>query len=236
MPIGDLNKRIYKNINCRDCSMEIMPQSATQKMCPDCAAKNKIIKNRERNRKYLKNNRSRIVLEKRERRRIERENKPARIYTSWMKGLTKINDKRIAQMAINKTGKKTGPRPNRKGIRVAISTEFKKGIIPEGGFETRFKKGPGHPLWKGGITSEHAKIRQCGQYRKWRTAVYLRDNLICQICQKKCEIKDRVAHHINSFSAYEHLRFVTENGVTLCRSCHRYLHIDEEKRLCQLAI
>ena len=155
---------------------------------------------------------------------------------SWQIGLTKETDERIARMAATRTGKKYGPRPNRKGIRVSMATEFKKGIIPEGGIETRFKKGPDHPLWKGGVTSEHAKIRRGKQYRTWRNAIYYRDHFHCKICDKHCEKMNIVAHHINSFSAYPHLRFAVDNGITLCRSCHINLHRDEDNKLCLLAI
>ena len=154
----------------------------------------------------------------------------------WTKGLTKETDERVAKVAATKTGKMTGPRPYRKGIRVSISTEFKKGLIPEGGFETRFKCGPEHPLWKGGVTTEHEKIRRGKRYKEWRDAVYQRDRYHCQICHKHCESKNIVAHHLNSFAAYEHLRFIVDNGTTLCRSCHINLHKNEEGKLCQSAI
>lgn len=138
--------------------------------------------------------------------------------------------------SISKLGKKTGPRPNRKGIRVAIATEFKKGLIPAGGFETRFKKGPDHLLWKGGITSEHNLIRHGRKYKQWRNAVYFRDRFHCQRCQKHCEEKNIVAHHVKSFTTHEHLRFIVNNGITLCRSCHLNLHKEEDKRSCALVI
>lgn len=147
----------------------------------------------------------------------------------WMKGLTKETDERIARMAATKTGKKTGPRPNRKGIRVSIATEFKKGLVPEGGFETRFKKGPDHPRWKGGISGRESTIRRTGEYKQWRKAVYQRDNYTCQECDKHCGELDIVAHHIKGFADYKHLRFVVDNGITLCRSCHLKLHKVEDK-------
>jgi hypothetical protein len=150
----------------------------------------------------------------------------------WTKGLTKETDERIARMAVAKTGKNTGPRPYRKGIRVAIATEFKKGLVPKGGLETRFKTGSDHPLWNGGVTSEHDKIRRGRQYRQWRDAVYRRDHFHCQTCQKHCEQMDIVAHHKNGFAAYKHLRFVVDNGITLCRRCHLSLHQEEDRKLC----
>ena len=148
----------------------------------------------------------------------------------WMKGLTKETDERIAKMAATKRRKKFAPRPHRQGIRVSVATEFKKGIVPVGGITTRFKCGEEHPLWKGGVSGEHATIRHSSKYKKWRDAVYWRDLFICQHCHKHCERKDIVAHHIKSFSTYENLRFVAENGITLCRSCHIILHKQEDER------
>lgn len=154
----------------------------------------------------------------------------------WMKGLTKETDERVEKMAAAKRGKKTGPRPQRKGIRASISTEFKSGLVPEGGFETRFRCGSEHPLWKGGVTTEHEKIRRSRKYKEWRDAVYRRDHYHCQACCKHCERRDIVAHHLNSFAAYEHLRFAVDNGTTLCRSCHIRVHKDEGNKLCSLVI
>lgn len=155
---------------------------------------------------------------------------------TWMKGLTKETDERIARMAASKTGKKTAPRPDKRGISFYPANEFKKGQAPQGGIKTRFKAGPDHPKWNGGITSEHEKIRRGKQYKQWRDAVYRRDYFHCQICDKHCKAGDIVAHHINSFAAYPNLRFVVDNGTTLCRSCHIWLHRNEENKLCAVVI
>jgi len=152
-----------------------------------------------------------------------------------MKGLTKKTDERIAKMAANKTGKKTGPRPDRKGIRVSISTEFKKGQHTS--IATEFKKGmfakEKHSAWKGGVSTEYEKIKIGPEYKAWRMAVYQRDHFHCQICKKHCSEKDIAAHHINSFAAYPHLRFTIDNGITLCRSCHIKVHKDKETGQCR---
>ncbi len=125
----------------------------------------------------------------------------------WMRGLTKETDERIARMAAARIGKKTGPRPNRKGIRGSIATEFKKGLVT-----------------KGGVSHKHSTVRRGREYDEWRKAVYQRDNYTCQECDKHCRKLDIVAHHIKSFADHEHLRFVVANGITFCRSCHLSLH------------
>ncbi len=157
------------------------------------------------------------------RRKISVSNK-GHSHPCWTKGLTKETDERVARMATTKRDKEYGPRPYRKGIRVSIGTEFKKGLIPEGGFETRFKKGADHPLWNGGVTSEHDKIRHGREYKQWRNSIYQRDHFHCQVCGKHCEKGEIIAHHINSFDVYEHLRFIFDNGITLCVNCHKQKH------------
>lgn len=147
---------------------------------------------------------------------------------SWNAGLTKETDERVAKMASKKRGVKTAPRLHRRGIRVSQNTEFKKGLVPKGGFSTRFKKGANHPLWKNGVTSENEKIRKSGEYKNWRIAVYRRDGFCCQICKKHCDKKNIVAHHKNSFSLYPQSRFVVEEGITLCRRCHLNLHKQQD--------
>jgi len=49
--------------------------------------------------------------------------------------------------------------------------------------------------------------------------VYARDNWTCQECgERGCYIE---AHHIKSFINHESLRFDINNGLTLCRECHK---------------
>ena len=55
-------------------------------------------------------------------------------------------------------------------------------------------------------------------YKNWRSKVYKRDRRTCQICGSKKKIE---AHHIRRWSEFPQLRFDPNNGVTLCRACHR---------------
>jgi len=60
------------------------------------------------------------------------------------------------------------------------------------------------------------------EVKKWSNTVKQRDNYIC----KKCNIKycKMVAHHINSWANFPEKRFILENGVALCKPCHKKLH------------
>lgn len=119
---------------------------------------------------------------------------------------------------------------------VKLVGNYRRGFKPEGGFETRFKSGPEHPLWKGGVSHKHSTIRRSREYVEWRKSVYKRDNYTCQECGKHCRELDIVAHHIKNFADHESLRFVVDNGITLCRHCHIILHRNEENKLCSSAI
>jgi len=84
-----------------------------------------------------------------------------------------------------------------------------------------------HPQWKGGITPLNQVIRHSTKYKEWRIAVFERDKYCCVSCKK---VGGNInAHHILSFSNYPLLRFDVNNGVTLCKKCHRLIHRKRRK-------
>jgi len=111
------------------------------------------------------------------------------------------------------------------GNSFANSGSFKKGQTPwNKGKIYEAILGENHPNWKGGVTDINKKIRHSIEYNIWRKAVYARDNWTCQ----HCKVKQRfpVAHHIKTFKDYPELRFDVDNGLTLCRSCHKKVHTE----------
>ena len=78
-------------------------------------------------------------------------------------------------------------------------------------------------FWKGGITEGNQIIRNSFKYAIWRNEIYKRDRWTCRMCGKKCG-KDIIAHHLKLFSEFPELRFDVDNGITLCRSCHKKIH------------
>ena len=101
-----------------------------------------------------------------------------------------------------------------------IFTPFVKGHIPwHKGLKGVMPSGKNHHNWKGGITSENEKLRRGFEYKEWARKVKKRDNYICWICEERG--KKLHSHHLKDFSNYPKLRFVINNGLTLCEFCHK---------------
>jgi hypothetical protein len=65
--------------------------------------------------------------------------------------------------------------------------------------------GAKHWNWKGGISPASHAIRESTRYRKWRKAVFERDDYRCFDCgERGGELQ---AHHLYSFAQYPRLRF-----------------------------
>lgn len=86
------------------------------------------------------------------------------------------------------------------------------------GLNQRTKTGAKSPSWQGGKSSENHKLRAGTTWKEWRTKVFERDNYTCQDCGIRGGILE--PHHLNRFAYYKELRFVVENGLTLCHDCH----------------
>ena len=83
--------------------------------------------------------------------------------------------------------------------------------------------GEKHPNWKGGISGERKSAMNQIEYKVWRTAVFQRDNFICQKCRDN-RGGNLNAHHIESFAGNPELRTTVSNGITLCEVCHKDFH------------
>jgi len=68
------------------------------------------------------------------------------------------------------------------------------------------------------------RIRYSKKMRKWRKAVFERDDYTCQNCGARNGNGKAIvlnADHIKSFALFPELRFDVDNGRTLCVDCHR---------------
>lgn len=63
--------------------------------------------------------------------------------------------------------------------------------------------------------------RNNAAYKAWQKAVYKKDNYYCQICGARTRLR---AHHLEGFAHAPSLRYNTDNGITLCESCHDNFH------------
>lgn len=97
--------------------------------------------------------------------------------------------------------------------------------------------------WKGGITPLSNVIRHCSKYLNWRTSVFQRDDFTCQHCNQVG--RKLRAHHIKRFSVIlEEFNITTleeaqtcvelwdtNNGITLCKKCHKKEHSKSKAKL-----
>lgn len=86
-------------------------------------------------------------------------------------------------------------------------------------------KGEKNPAWRGGVTPLRQKLYKSMLWKKTVKAVYQRDNYLCVRCgTSKLKKVQFHAHHIKLFATHPTLRFDLANLVTLCDSCHRWVH------------
>lgn len=100
----------------------------------------------------------------------------------------------------------------RKGLRAAINPETGEVEI------TLLKRFP----WEG-RNRDHRKSKR---YINWRQKVFERDDFTCQKCRGRGG--DLEAHHIKSFAKYKSERFKVDNGVTMCKGCHKKIHKEKD--------
>ena len=77
---------------------------------------------------------------------------------------------------------------------------------------------PVEMIVEGGITPINKKIRKSIEYSLWRQAVFKRDGYKCVECGSTKKIQ---GDHIKPFALFPELRFVIDNGRTLCYECHK---------------
>jgi hypothetical protein len=101
-------------------------------------------------------------------------------------------------------------------------SEAKIGKIPWNKGLVGFLEGERSGLWKGGITPENKKIRASLEYKMWRQTIFERDDYMCLTCGQYG--KSLEVHHIRNFSEFSDIRLDTNNGITLCKQCHKKYH------------
>lgn len=81
--------------------------------------------------------------------------------------------------------------------------------------------GEKHWNWKGGITSWRKILYSSAAYKNWRNAVFERDDYTCRVCGERGGNVE--SHHILPVRDNKNtlLIFDINNGITLCKRCHR---------------
>lgn len=140
--------------------------------------------------------------------------------TPWNKGKKDIYSKETKRKwTAIRTGKKAS-----ESTRIKMSeTKKKQGTKPP------VCRGEDSHFWKGGITPKNLIIRTSTEYKLWRKAVFERDEYTCQDCSDK-KGGNLQAHHIKPFSLFPELRVAIDNGITLCKKCHKFNHKKNGKK------
>jgi YHS domain-containing protein len=81
--------------------------------------------------------------------------------------------------------------------------------------------GENNPMYKKDKIISNRYLRYTYEGTEFIKNVYKKDNWKCVICGKS---KDLNAHHLNSFTRFKELRYDVNNGVTLCKPCHKEFH------------
>lgn len=112
--------------------------------------------------------------------------------------------------AISKKGKKCSEETKKK---MSESSAWKGKKRPDVSISMA---GENHWNWKGGL----AKDKRTGmEYSSWRSKVFERDNWTCQTCQARGVYLE--AHHLIDWANFPESRYKIDNGVTLCKECHK---------------
>lgn len=91
---------------------------------------------------------------------------------------------------------------------------------------TVLRSGENHPRWNDKLTeSDRDTARKYPEYLTWRESVYSRDLYTCQCCGDN-KGGNLIAHHLYNYSEHKDIKTVLDNGITLCKECHKQFHDD----------
>lgn len=125
------------------------------------------------------------------------------------------------KISVARTGKKFSPFTEEHKLKISLSNKKTYQSLSEDKKLQRKLRvlGEKNPMWDGGKTSEHKRLRHSVEYRNWRKSVFERDNYTCQNCGEKGGYLE--ADHIKPLVFFPELAFELSNGKTLCDPCHR---------------
>lgn len=161
---------------------------------------------------------------------------------SWIKGKLHTEESK-AMMRLAKLGRTLTEEQKRKisasckgkiisparRLKLSIAHRgLKKPWAAETGRKQALKqRGANHWNWKNGNSRAYKTGYYSIEYKNWRREVFVRDSYICKSCGSRNPLQ---AHHIKGFTEYPLLRFDANNGVTLCKDCHKLIHRKEMRK------
>ena len=132
----------------------------------------------------------------------------------------------LGHAVIGKPGRKVGSIPWNKGKCATEEARHNLSLAHIGkpswnkGLSNYWAKGEKNCRWRGGVDRGYRRsICETPKYRAWRTAVFERDSYTCRDCGAR-GVRLEV-HHIRSFIDFPEARLDIDNGLTLCKKCHR---------------
>jgi YHS domain-containing protein len=139
-------------------------------------------------------------------------------YTKWSKGRKKTAEL-IKKMADGHRGRKTGKFIN------CINCGKEKYKYPRDLKRVSGKEYFCSMACKTEFMKRNASPKRNNkeEEKKWKRLVFKRDNYTCSLCFTRGG-KSLNAHHLEKWSEYPEKRFDLRNGITLCKSCHLFIH------------
>lgn len=90
------------------------------------------------------------------------------------------------------------------------------------------RRGAAHHSYKDGSSPERYIMFARSEGKEFLKSVYKRDGYKCRRCGKPKTVPKSIhAHHIKPWAGNPELRFDIDNAVTLCRSCHEWVHSND---------
>ena len=86
------------------------------------------------------------------------------------------------------------------------------------------RQGKNNPNYNPSLTiQDRIDRRNLPEYKAWNQEVKKLHLFKCQIC-KSAKSGEMVSHHLNGYNAFPNERFDIQNGVCLCKKCHKLFH------------